>query len=87
MVKRILFQSLDKVFRPVDSDDTSFRQEPASLKKLKKGDARWTTMKVILGWLLDTINKTITLPEHRADRLLEILHSIVPGQRWIATND
>ena len=87
MVKRILFQNLDKVFRPLDSDDTPYRQEPASLKKLKKGDARWTTVKVILGWLLDTINKTLTLPEHRADRLLEILHSIAPGQRWIATKD
>ena len=39
MVKRILFQALDKVFRPLDNDDTTFCQEPASIKKLKKSDA------------------------------------------------
>ena len=87
LVKRILFQSLDKVFRPVDAADTPFRQEPASLKKLRKGDARWATIKVILGWLVDTVAKTITLPEHRAARLIEILNSVAPSQRWIATKD
>ena len=40
LVKRILFQALDKVFRPLDEEDTQFRQEPASVKKLNKGDAR-----------------------------------------------
>ena len=86
-VKRILFNALDKVFRPLDGDDTMFRQEPASLKKLRKGDARWDTEKIILGWLLDTINKTISLPPHRAERLHEILNSITTDQRWIATKD
>ena len=38
-VKRILFQALDKVFRPLNNDDTPFCQEPVSIKKLKKGDA------------------------------------------------
>ena len=85
MVKRILFQALDKVFRPVDDDDTKFRQEPASLKKLRKGDARWTTVKVILGWLLDSIEKTISLPDHRAEWLHEILNLVTPEQRWIST--
>ena len=86
-VKRILFQALDKVFRPLDKHDTKFRQEPASIKKLKKGDAKWATSMTILGWLIDTINKTITLPSHRADRLLEILHSIPNTQRTIATKE
>jgi hypothetical protein len=86
-VKRILFNALDKVFRPLDGNDTVFRQEPASLKKLRKGDARWDTEKIILGWLLDTINKTISLPSHRAERLHEILNSITTDQRWIATKD
>ena len=48
MVKQILFQALDKVFRPVDAGDTKYRQEPASLKKLQKGDTRWTTVKKFL---------------------------------------
>jgi hypothetical protein len=86
-VKRILFQSLDKVFRPLDAADTAFRQEPASIKKLKKGDARWATSMVILGWVVNSITKTISLPSHRADRLLEILHSIPAAQRTIATKE
>ena len=85
MVKRILFQALDRVFRPIDDDDTEFREEPASIKKLRKGDARWTTTKIVLGWLLDTLRKTLSLPDHRAERLLQILHSIPPTQRSIAT--
>ena len=86
-VKRVLFQSLDKVFRPIDEADTKYRQEPASMKKLKNGDARWSTTKIVLGWFLDTIQKTISLPEHRAERLHEILNSIHPDQRWIATKE
>ena len=86
-VKRILLRSLDRVFRPLDDHDTAFHQEPASLKKMKQGDATWTTSKVILGWLIDTKAKTITLPLHRFDRLCEILDSIAPDQRTIATKD
>ena len=86
-VKRILFQSLDQVFRPLDATDTEFRQEPASVKKLKKGDARWATVMVILGWIVDSVNKTISLPSHRAERLLHILHSITNDQRTIATKE
>jgi len=63
-VKRILFHALDQVFRPVDSTNKYCRQEPASIKKLLKGDARWMTSKIILWWLIDTVSKTIRLPAH-----------------------
>eukprot|EP00536_Pseudo-nitzschia_multiseries_P014719 jgi/Psemu1/39948/gm1.39948_g len=56
--------SLDWIFRPLDALDTPFRQEQASVKKLLKGDATCTTKKIILGWLIDSINKTISLPWH-----------------------
>ena len=78
--RSILFHSLDKVFRPLDDNDPIFRREPLSLKKLKQGDCSWSTKKVVLGWLIDTINNTITLPEHRVLRLKEILDSIPPTQ-------
>ena len=87
MVKRILFQALDKVFRPLDNDDTTFCQEPASIKKLKKSDACWTTSKIILGWLIDTMNKTICLPEHRGTQLRESFNSISHTQRFIAIKE
>ena len=60
----------DRVFRPNDAaDDPSTRREPISLKKLDKGDACWSTHKIVLGWLIDTLKGTIELPLHRHDPL------------------
>ena len=87
MVKRILFQALDQIFKPVDPSDIPACQEQAYTKKLKKGEAAWTTSKVMLGWLVDTITKTITLPPHQVERLHAILDSVQPSQRYMATND
>ena len=86
-VTRILLQALDRVFWPLAKNDTSFWQKLAFGKKLKKGNACWTTSKIILGWLIDTVDKTIRLPEDRGDRLLEILNSIPTTQRSIVTKE
>ena len=51
------------------------------MKKLREGDCSFGTLKLILGWLIDTINMTIQLPQHRVDRLAEILNSIPATQR------
>jgi hypothetical protein len=80
-VKRILFQSLDQVFRPLESGDNPNRQEPAYIKKMLKGDATWAARKTILGWTIDTVRMTVELPPHRIDRLFELLDSIAPAQR------
>ena len=53
---------------------------------MKQGDATWTASKVILGWLLDTTEKTIALPLHGIERLCEILESIALDQRTITTS-
>jgi hypothetical protein len=84
-VKRILLTSLDEVLRKLENQDNAHRQEPASVKKILKGDATWATRKVILGWLLDTCAMTVQLPPRRVDRLFEILYSVAPKQR-ITTN-
>lgn len=84
---RTLLHVLDTVFRPRDPGKDTFRQEPASVKKLKKGDGSWTTRKVVLGWLLDTVEKTISLPPHRVDRLKQILSSIHPSQKRISVKN
>ena len=77
-----------ELFRPVDAKDSECRQEPASIKKLLKGDGcwelRWDTRKIILGLLIDTIQGTIELPPHRIIRLNALLDSIAPDQRVIA---
>jgi hypothetical protein len=80
-VKRILLSSLDEVMRRLDDADKVHRQEPASVKKMLKGDATWATMKIVLGWMLDTCVMTIQLSAHRVLHLLELLDSISPTQR------
>ena len=84
-IKEHLLHSLDKVLRGLSPEDTPHRQEPASVKKMKKGDATWTTRKIILGWVVDTVAQTIELPPHRVQRLHDILADIPRTQRRIAT--
>ena len=79
--RRATFHSIDSVFRPNDAADDVLRKEPISVKKLQKGDDFWSTQKIILGWLIDTANKTIALPPHRRDRVLVLLQSLVHRKR------
>jgi hypothetical protein len=67
-LRRVLFTAIDSVFRPLEPGDSPHRQEPISVKKLLKGDGCWTTRKVVLGWLIDTVRHTVELPPHRVDR-------------------
>ena len=80
-VRRILLRAIDDVFRPNDASDSVHRREPVSLKKLRKGDCSWATVKEVLGWIIDTVNMTIHLPSRRVDRLAEILSSIPIHQK------
>jgi len=59
-VRRILLHAIDDVFRPLDSADGPFRRQPTSLKKLEKGDCSWDTIKIILGWIIDSASMTIS---------------------------
>jgi hypothetical protein len=80
MARRILFHTIDEVLRPLDPTQ-KFQQEPTSVKKLRKGDGYWETRKIILGWLIDTLNQTIELPPHRIARLQEIFDSLRGAKR------
>ena len=83
-IRRVLFDTLDRVLRPLDPNDTPYRQEPASIKKLKKGDGAWSTRKIILGWLIDTMASTLELPQHRRERLSELLAEIPSTQKRVS---
>ena len=83
-VRRTLLHAIDDVFRPVDGKDSPSRQEPVSIKKLRKGDSSWGTIKLALGWVINTVTETIHLPTHRLERLAEILASIPPDQKRIS---
>ena len=41
-------------------------REPLSEKKIRKGDADWTTRKEVLGWLVDGDARTVELPADKA---------------------
>lgn len=90
-VRRVLFDSIDDIFRPLQPGDLAERQEPISVKKLAQGDAAWATSKTVLGWLLDTQSQTITLPPRRHQRLLDLLDSYprrrskIPFTEWRKT--
>lgn len=72
-VRRQLMHINDMVFRPNDRHDNAHRQEPMSEKKFRKGDAAYATRKLVLGWILDTLRKTIELPNHRKLRAQDLL--------------
>jgi hypothetical protein len=48
-VRRQLLHTIDQVFRPLECADSHFWHEPISVKTLGKGDAAWTTQKLVLG--------------------------------------
>ena len=73
--------AIDEVMRPVSSADPVHRTEPASVKKMLKGDACWSTQKRILGWDVDTTSLTLHLPSHRMDRLREVLAWVQPPRK------
>ena len=83
-IKWALLHAMDKVFCFLDPDDNPHHQEPASIKKLLKGDGAWDTQEIILGWIIDTINGTIKLPLHRVALLNVILASVTPTMKTIA---
>lgn len=80
-VLRATLSSIDKVLRPLTPDDPPHRKEPASIKKMRQGDAHWATDKRILGWDINTSAMTLSLPPHRLTRLHAILDWISPPRR------
>jgi hypothetical protein len=74
-VKYALLRSLDLVFLGLNDTDGPHRQEPASVKKLLKGNATWATRKTVLGWVLHGHTDD---PDslHRVERLHTILAGI-----------
>ena len=83
-VRQVLLHAVDAVFRPCDFYDGPFRREPVSLKKLRQGDLSWNTIKLVLGWVINTTTMTIELPPHRQERLGEILASIPLSQKRLS---
>ena len=84
-VMRAALHSIDDVFRPLEDGDPSHPKEPASVKKMLKGDACWSPRKRMLGWDIDANDLTLNLPPHRLERLREVLQWISPPQKRLST--
>ena len=69
----MLFHTIDEVFHPRCDGNPSLHQEPISYKKLGKRHAHWGTRKVVLGWIIDTVQATIELPPWRLHNILAFL--------------
>ena len=80
-VLRSALHSIDQVLRPLSLADGPSRKEPVSVKKLRQGDAYWSTQKTILGWDFDTEAETLHLPPHRLARLYSLLDAFPPTRR------
>ena len=83
-VLRATLGAIDDVFRPLTPDDPPHSREPASVKKMLKGDAAWATQKCILGWDVDTAQATLHLPPHRLERLHTLLDRISPPHKRVS---
>ena len=71
---------IDRVFRPNDADDVN-RLEVNSIKKLRKGDAYFTHVKKILGWMVDSIKLHLTITTSRFATICTLLNEIEEQRR------
>ena len=85
-VMRAALHSIDAVFRPLNATDPDHRKEPASTKKMMKGDACWRDHKRILGWDIDSKAMTLNLPPYRLERLREVLDWLRPPRKQLAVS-
>jgi hypothetical protein len=80
-VRRLLLHVVNDVFHPLSVKDSSKWHESVSLKKLHAGDCSWGTMKLVLGWIINTVAMTITLPPHCVACLAGILNAFPATRR------
>ena len=86
-VRNVLMQAMNQVFRPLGDQDGAFCSEPISVKKLRKGDCSWETCKTVLGWIINAVQMTIQLTQHRVQHLGVILASIPATQKCIGVKN
>ena len=53
-----------------------------SVKKIVAGEGGWTCIKEVLGWILDTEARTVTLAESKLKELLTLVDIPPPSAGW-----
>ncbi len=77
-VRCTLLEAVKEVFCPLSPTNPPTRREPISVKKLLEEDSSWSTIKLVLGWILDMENLTIQLPPHCVEHLWKSLTIFPP---------
>jgi len=78
-VRRILMTAIDEVLK--SPDNLPGATEPISDKKLGLGDGSLDPRKLILGWLIDALKKTLELPLRQQQRILSPLADFLGHKR------
>jgi len=77
-----MLQGITSIFRDDHMEgDAPNRKQVISRSKLVTGDGTWSTIKPILGWGMDTANKTLKLPQHKAARLIDQINAFLSLKR------
>ena len=74
-VRNHVFHSVDRFFQ-TNAPGEAMRQDPKLIKKLKKGYMVFKFMKLVLGWIIDTLILTISLPTSQLQKLQAALEAI-----------
>jgi hypothetical protein len=61
--------------------------QPASMKKILKGEGQWSPIKEILGWIFDGINKTVQLPPEKIDAILATMNAMLRSTTGVKFQD
>lgn len=77
-VMRAALHSIDGVLRPLSDSEPPERTEPASVKKMLKGDPHLSPQKLMLGWDIDSNALTLNLPPHRIAQCRKVLAWLPP---------
>ena len=71
--------TIDDVLEPQPNHPT--QKEAATVKNMKKGEAAWVTRKTALGWVVDSLSKTLEMPPHHTERLQKIFDDLLDWKR------
>jgi hypothetical protein len=89
-VARSTLYGIHSIFPPPEVTKHTGGKDSVSIKKLEKGDAKFMTQKVVLGFLLDGKRRTVRLPQDKADRIcLELQRMLkknrIPVKRFMSS--
>jgi len=80
-ISRTALHGIHSVFPPASVTGHLNGKDPISLKKLKKGDARWASKKEILGFLVDGLARTVQLTQGKTDDICNEIRKILKKKR------